>query len=128
MDKKVKQELSEMKYLFGYERGRVISEQKEVPMEEDVDFDLMGDEDIKVLDNVDYENDGPDFDVESNREIQIPVRPDVDTPTKPKKPGTPYSPKPGPKKNPKAGTDDMMDIDMPNWLSFDELGLNFDEK
>jgi len=128
MDKKVKRELSEMKYLFGYERGRVISEQKEVPMEEDVDFDLMGDEDIKVLDNVDYENDGPDFDVESNREIQIPVRPDVDTPTKPKKPGTPYSPKPGPKKNPKAGTDDMMDIDMPNWLSFDELGLNFDEK
>lgn len=28
MDKKVTKELNEMKYLFGYERGRVISEQK----------------------------------------------------------------------------------------------------
>ena len=124
MDKKVVKELNEMKYLFGYERGRVISEQKEVPMEEDVDFDVMGDEDIEVLDNVDYENDGPDFDVESNREIQIPVRPDVDTPTKPKKPGTPYSPKPGPKKNPKAEDERRI----PDWLSFDELGINMGEE
>jgi len=124
MDKKIVKELNEMKYLFGYERGRVISEQKEVPMEEDVDFDVMGDEDIEVLDNVDYENDGPDFDVESNREIQIPVRPDVDTPTKPKKPGTPYSPKPGPKKNPKAEDERRI----PDWLSFDELGINMGEE
>jgi len=115
MDKKVTKELNEMKYLFGYERGRVISEQKEVPMEEDVDFDVMGNEDIDVLDDVD---------VESNREIQIPVRPDVDTPTKPKKPGTPYSPKPGPKKNPKAEDERRM----PNWLSFDELGINMGEE
>ena len=84
MKKNVVNELNEMKYLFGYERGRVISEQKEVPMEEDVDFDVMNDEDIDVLDNVDYEYDGIDFDVESNREIETPVRPDVDTPTKPK--------------------------------------------
>ena len=107
MDKKVAKELNEMKYLFGYERGRVISEQKEVPMEEDVDFDVLD-----------------DVDVESNREIQIPVRPDVDTPTKPKKPGTPYSPKPGPKKNPKAEDERRM----PNWLSFDELGINMGEE
>jgi CRISPR/Cas system CSM-associated protein Csm2 small subunit len=44
MKKNVVNELNEMKYLFGYERGRVISEQKEVPMEEDVDFDVMNDE------------------------------------------------------------------------------------
>ena len=38
-----------------------------------------------------------------------------------KKPGTPYSPKPGPKKNPKAKSDKM-----PDWLSFDELGIEFE--
>ena len=123
MKKNVVNELNEMKYLFGYERGRVISEQKEVPMEEDADFDVMGDEDIDVLDNVDYEYDGIDFDVESNREIETPVRPDVDTPTKPKNPDTPYSPKPGPKKNPKAENERRM----PSWLSFDELGIDMSE-
>jgi hypothetical protein len=92
-------------------------------MEEDVDFDVMNDEDIDVLDNVDYEYDGIDFDVESNREIETPVRPDVDTPTKPKNPDTPYSPKPGPKKNPKAENERRM----PSWLSFDELGIDMSE-
>ena len=37
------------------------------------------------------------------------------------KPGTPYRPKPGPKKNPKAEKGDM-----PDWLSFDELGIDFE--
>jgi len=124
MDKKVIDELNEMKYLFGYERGRVISEQKEVPVEEDMmDTDVVG--------VVDYDEDGDTVDLEditmSGREVETPVRPDVDTPTKPKKPGTPYRPKPGPKKNPKA-EDEVADVDMPNWLSFDELGLNFDEE
>jgi len=124
MDKKVIDELNEMKYLFGYERGRVISEQKEVPVEEDMmDTDVVG--------VVDYDEDGDTVDLEditmSGREVETPVRPDVDTPTKPHKPGTPYSPKPGPKKNPKA-EDEVADVDMPNWLSFDELGLNFDEE
>jgi hypothetical protein len=51
MDKKVINELNEMKYLFGYERGRVISEQKEVPVKEDMmDTDIVG-----VVDNVDYD-------------------------------------------------------------------------
>jgi hypothetical protein len=123
MDKKVIDELNEMKYLFGYERGRVISEQKEVPIEEDMmDTDVVG--------VVDYDEDGDTVDLEdidmSGREVETPVRPDVDTPTKPKKPGTPYSPKPGPKKNPKA-EDEVDDVDMPNWLSFDELGLNFED-
>ena len=121
MKKNVVNELNEMKYLFGYERGRVISEQKEVPMEEDADFDVMGDEEIDVLDNVDYEDD--DFDVESNREIETPVRPDVDNPTKPKNPDTPYLPKPGTKKRPKAENERRM----PSWLSFDELGIDMSE-
>jgi hypothetical protein len=50
-----------------------------------------------------------------------PSKPGIKTPTKPKKPGTPYSPKPGPKKNPKAKK-----ADMPDWLSFDELGIDFE--
>ena len=127
MDKNIKNEINEMKYLFGYQRGVVISEQKEVPMEEDMDTEVVG-----VVDNVDYDEDGDNVDLDdiemSGREVQIPVRPDVDTPTKPSKPGTPYRPKPGPKKNPKASDDDVMDIDMPNWLSFDELGINCDEE
>ena len=123
MNKNVKNELNEMKYLFSYQRGVVISEQKEIPMEEDMDTDVVG-----VVDDVDYDEDGDSFDLEmTGREVETPVRPDVDTPTKPKKPGTPYSPKPGPKKNPKA-EDEVADVDMPNWLTFDELGLNFDEE
>ena len=109
MNIKINKELKEMKYLFGYERGRVISEQN-TPIDE-----YETEDDIEVL----------DFDPEfAGREVETPVRPDVDTPTKPSKPGTPYRPKPGPKKNPKA---DMDDVDMPNWLSFDELGLNFED-
>jgi len=34
-------------------------------------------------------------------------------------PKTPYRPKPGPKKNPKARKGDM-----PDWLTFDKLGIN----
>lgn len=37
------------------------------------------------------------------------------------KPATPYKPKPGPKKNPKAEKGEM-----PDWLSFDELGIDFE--
>ncbi len=114
MDNKIKREVNEMKYLFGYERGRVISEQKEFPTEEE----------FNVLDNVDYDYDGPDFDIEYNREVETPVRPDVDTPTIPKTPRTPYKPKR--KTKPKA-KNEFLDEDMPGWLSFDELGLNFDE-
>lgn len=74
------------------------------------DMELDEDEDLNYLKN----------DLEEN-EIETPVRPGIKTPTKPKKPGTPYSPKPGPKKNPKAKKGDM-----PDWLSFDELGINFE--
>jgi hypothetical protein len=115
MNENIKKELSEMKYLFGYERGRVISEQP-LPMEEfkDVETDFVDVSDIDDLEDVE------DFTM-AGREVETPVRPDVDTPTKPKKPGTPYRPKPGPKKNPKAEKGDM-----PDWLSFDELGIDFE--
>lgn len=123
MKKNIVNELNEMKYLFGYKRGRVISEQKEVPMEEDMDFDVMGDKDIDVLDNVDYEDDDFDFEVptmepgtkEKERTITKPgTRPDKDWP---------YKPKPGPKKKPKAENERRM----PSWLSFDELGIDMRE-
>jgi hypothetical protein len=56
MDNKVIDELNEMKYLFGYERGQVISERKEVPVEEDMmDTDVVG--------VVDYDEDGDTVDL-----------------------------------------------------------------
>tara|TARA_R110000868_G_scaffold46745_3_gene154169 strand:- start:44 stop:337 length:294 start_codon:yes stop_codon:yes gene_type:complete len=95
MKKSINEELNSIKFLFKYKAGKVISEQEQFETE-DVDFE--------------------EIEMEENREIETPVRPDVDTPTKPKKPGTPYSPKPGPKKAPKAK--------MPEWLSFDAIGVN----
>jgi len=78
MKKTINEELQEIKFMFKYKPGIVLSEQVE---DEDVDFDMM------------------DVEMDEQREVQIPVRPDVDTPTKPKKPGTPYRPKPGPRKH-----------------------------
>ncbi len=45
------------------------------------------------------------------------VKPDVDTPTRPSKPATPYQPKPGVKPAPKAKRA------VPSWLSFKSLGI-----
>ena len=45
------------------------------------------------------------------------VKPDVDTPTRPSKPATPYQPKPGVKPAPKAKRE------VPSWLSFKSLGI-----
>ncbi len=117
MNENIKKELFEMKYLFGYERGRVISEQP-LPMEEfeDVETDFVDVSDIDDLGDVE------DFTM-AGREVETPVRPDVDTPTKPKKPNTPYKPKPGPKPDPKAR---KRKGDMPDWLTFDELGIDFE--
>lgn len=83
-----------------------------------------------------------------------PVKPDVDTPTRPKVPATPYKPKPGIKPAPKAGREAPVkpDVDtptrpkvpatpykpkpgikpapkagrksLPTWLSFDKIGIN----
>jgi DNA-directed RNA polymerase subunit F len=49
-----------------------------------------------------------------------PAKPAVMPGTKPAKPGSPYSPKPGPKPAPKA-----QDNNLPEWLSFDKLGIKF---
>ena len=118
MDNKVKQELQEMKYLFGYKAGKVISEQENKPVEEDMDVLDIEDVDMDVLDIEDM------GDVEfGDTTIKPQVRPYVDTPTKPKRPGTPYDPKPGPKKNPKAEDESGL----PDWLSFDELGIEMGE-
>ena len=100
MKKTINEELQDIKFMFKYKPGVVLSEQVE---DDEVDFDMM------------------DVEMDEQREVQIPVRPDVDTPTKPKKPGTPYRPKPGPKKAPKAEKGEM-----PSWLTFDELGIEFE--
>jgi hypothetical protein len=110
MKNNINEEIQGMKFLFHYKPGVILSEQFE-------DEELEGDE----VEDEEFDFDTFDTEMGENREIQIPVRPDVDTPTKPKKPGTPYSPKPGPKKNPKAEKGDI-----PNWLSFDELGIDFE--
>ena len=102
MKKNINEALDDIKFLFKYKRGVVISEQIK---EEDDDFEMFSTE----------------LEMDEQREVQIPVRPDVDTPTKPKKPGTPYRPKPGPKKAPKAEKGEL-----PDWLTFDELGINFE--
>ena len=70
-------------------------------------------------------------DMELDEEMDLPVmlpgtkekeRIKIDPGTKPKQPKTPYKPKPGPKPDPKAGRKG----DMPDWLTFDELGIEFE--
>ena len=108
MKKEIKKELLEMKYLFGYERGRVISEQTSVPMEED---DTMEGEYSGVSD--------AELDENKTKERE---KIKIDPGTKPKEPKTPYKPKPGPKPDPKA----KRKRDMPDWLTFDKLGIDFE--
>jgi hypothetical protein len=100
MKKNINEELQDIKFLFKYKPGVVLSEQVE---DEEVDFDMM------------------DTEMSEQGEIEVPVKPGIKTPTKPSKPGTPYRPKPGPKKAPKAKK-----TDIPDWLSFDELGIKFE--
>ena len=111
MKKNLINELKEMKYLFGYERGRVISEQEQFESE---DFEEIG----IYEDDTDYS--------EFSEEIDVPVmlpgtkeKERIITPGTKPGPKTPYRPKPGPKKNPKARKGDM-----PDWLTFDKLGIN----
>jgi hypothetical protein len=110
MKKNLNEELKDIKYLFNYDRGRVISEQN---MFED-----------------DYQEEFKTsmYDIEPDEEMDVPVMlpgtkekertittPSIKPGTKPK---TPYRPKPGPKKNPKAE-----DKEMPTWLSFNKIGI-----
>ena len=140
MKKSINEELDSIKFLFKYRAGKVISEQEQFESK-DVDFDegmmsdqdlehwknrtnqgdegMMSDQDLEHWKNRTNQGDkGMEFDEDliENRELEVPVKPGTKTPTKPKKPGTPYSPKPGPKKAPKAK--------IPEWLSFDAIGVN----
>ena len=163
MRKQILEELKEMRYLFNYDRGKIISEQNQnlnemIDLEkgsfgyEDMDdgsekfpsFSPNGDMDTgedlapsfdsdgNFLGMVKPNRDGMEGDEdELEEEIDFEV-PTMEPGTKEKertitKPGTkpdkdsPYKPKPGPKKNPKAKKGDM-----PDWLSFDELGIDFE--
>jgi len=162
MKKQILKELNDIKYLFNYSRGKVISEQEQFESEdadfEEIDIDDEDDDDINYLkgqfdEEYDYvdmddnsemfpsfspngdmdtrtpeerEMDRRDIDMEvdndlsENRELEVPVKPGTKTPTKPDK-DSPYKPKPGPKKKPKARKGDM-----PDWLSFDEIGINIE--
>ena len=106
MKKNINEELKDIKYLFNYNRGKILSEQEEFETEDDYDMELDEEMDVPVM---------LPGTKEKERTITTPgIKPG-------KKPGTPYSPKPGPKKNPKAKSDKM-----PDWLSFDELGIEFE--
>jgi hypothetical protein len=145
MKKNLNEELKDIKYLFTYDRGRVISEQKMFDDDSVDDFKnrsmynpYYGDEDMEEFDtSMDYDDDQEEFDtsmddMELDEEMDLPVmlpgtkekeRIKVDPGTKPKKPKTPYSPKPGPKPDPKAR---KRKGDIPTWLTFDELGIDFE--
>jgi len=184
MKNKLNEELKDIKYLFNYNRGRVISEQElfesdkeefvnyddinyddeeEFVDYEDLDKDLypsfdgdgnflgmakpMGDMDTKTPEErerdrgdigmdtrtpEERERDRGDIGMELEEEMDLPVmlpgtkekeRTKVKPGTKPKTPSTPYKPKPGPKPDPKAR---KRKGDMPTWLTFDELGIDFE--
>jgi hypothetical protein len=134
MRKQILKELKEMRHLFNYDRGKIISEQNQ-NLNEMIDlekgsfgYDLEEDAFGAYEDNLEEDAFGA---YEDNLEEEIDFEvPTMEPGTKEKertttKPGTkpdkdsPYKPKPGPKKNPKAKKGDM-----PDWLSFDELGIN----
>ena len=127
MRKQILEELKEMKYLFNYDRGKIISEQNQNLNEMiDLEEDAFGSD---YKDDLEEDAFGSDYKEDLEEEIDFEV-PTMMPGTKEKertitKPGTkpdkdsPYKPKPGPKKNPKAKKGDM-----PDWLSFDEIGIN----
>ncbi len=144
MKKQILEELNGIKYLFNYNRGKVISEQEQFEAE-DIDFEEIDindeddDEDINYLKgefneeysesyedmDLDYYDDEMEVDEEiiEKREVEVPVRPGTKEREKTKTPSTPYKPKPGPKPDPKAR---KRKGDMPDWLTFDELGIDFE--
>ncbi len=114
--KKIKNEIDEIKYLFGYKRGVIISEQKEYHNNKFKSKEFYEDYDLTNFDPfLDEDFTSTDLGV---KEKERTITPGVKPGTIPgKKPGTPYSPKPGPKKAPKAKTK------IPNWLTFDSIGI-----
>lgn len=142
MKKQILEEIKDMKYLLNYNRGRILSEQPEVNvpnLDEELE-DMEGDEEL--YQSFDEKGDflgmeKPMGDMELDYTLELEEDMDFEMPTmepgtkertittpgiKPgTKPATPYKPKPGPKKNPKAEKGEM-----PTWLSFDELGIDFE--
>ena len=96
-------------------------DRRDIDMDTGEDLSPSFDSDGNFLGMVKPNRDGMevDGDLIENRELEVPVKPGTKTPTKPDK-DSPYKPKPGPKKKPKARKGDM-----PDWLSFDELGIDF---
>ena len=139
MRKQILEELKDMRYLFNYDRGKIISEQDR-SLNEMIDlekgsfgYDLEEDAFGTYEDNLEEDAFGGDYKDDLEEEIDFYV-PTMMPGTKEKertitKPGTkpdkdsPYKPKPGPKKKPKAKKGDM-----PDWLSFYELGINLKRK
>ena len=109
MKKQIIEEIKDIKYLFNYDRGRIISEQPEV--EEMSDLYEMGLE----VDELDEEMDVPVMLPGTKEKERTITTPGIKPGTKPE---TPYRPKPGPKKKPKAE-----DKEMPTWLTFNKIGI-----
>lgn len=81
MNKIVLNEINQMKFLFGYKPGKVLSEQdsvEEIDMDEDSDF--MDIEDIEMMPSPDVAEPGvkPDVKPDTDRPRTRPSRPDYD--------------------------------------------------
>ena len=136
MKKQILEELKEIRYLFNYNRGKIISEQEQFESEDDnednVDDNEDDNEDLNYLKSEyseEYDFGAYENDLEEEIDFEVPT---MEPGTKEKErtkviPGTkpdedsPYKPKPGTKKKPKARKGDI-----PDWLSFDELGIDFE--
>lgn len=148
MKKQILEEIKDMKYLLNYNRGRILSEQPEVVDMPNIDeeLDMVTDDYGDELPSFDLDgmfkgmsksNGDMELDEELDYTLELEEDMDFEMPTmepgtkertittpgiKPgTKPSTPYKPKPGPKKTPKAEKGEM-----PDWLSFDELGIDFE--
>jgi hypothetical protein len=114
MKRNLNEELEDMYYLLGYDRNKILSEQSPITEMDNLTYDDMGPDEI-FTDQSSGHFELPEADMPSI----APSKPGIKTPTKqPNKPGTPYKPKVKPA--PKAKKS------VPEWLSFDELGINFE--
>jgi hypothetical protein len=108
MNKNVLNEISQMKFLFGYKPGKVLSEQKtveEIYMDEDSDF--MDFEDIEMM---------PSPDV-AEPEVKPDVdRPDTDRPSRPRPSRPDYDPahipNPNPDTHPQGSEEDEVSYEL----------------
>ena len=126
MRKQILKELKEMRHLFNYDRGKIISEQNQnlnemIDLEKgsfgyDLEEDAFGAYEDNLEEEIDFEV--PTMEPGTKEKERTTTKPG----TKPDE-DSPYKPKPGTKKKPKAKKGDM-----PDWLSFDELGINLKRK